>query len=46
MHSISTSSIKLSEKLGQVAKETDRSNANVGNNFSAKLLQLASESNK
>jgi ribonucleoside-triphosphate reductase len=46
MHNIRSSSIKLSEKLGEVAKETDRSNANVGNNFSGKLLQLASESNK
>jgi len=46
MHNIQSSSIKLSEKLGEVAKETDRSNANVGNNFSGKLLQLAAESNK
>jgi ribonucleoside-triphosphate reductase len=46
MHNISSTSIKLSEKLGEVSKETDRSNANVGNNFSGKLLQLASEASK
>jgi ribonucleoside-triphosphate reductase len=46
MQNISSTSIKLSEKLGEVSKETDRSNANVGNNFSGKLLQLASEASK
>jgi ribonucleoside-triphosphate reductase len=35
--------IKSIEKIGI---ETDRDNANVGNNFSAKLLRIASEANK
>lgn len=35
--------MKAIEKIGI---ETDRDNANVGNNFSAKLLRIASESNK
>lgn len=35
--------MKAVEKIGI---ETDRDNANVGNNFSAKLLRIASESNK
>lgn len=30
----------------QLGKETDRDNGNVGNNFSAKLLRIASEANK
>ncbi|WP_123052663.1 anaerobic ribonucleoside triphosphate reductase [Clostridium sp. JN-1] len=35
--------MKVIEKIGI---ETDRDNANVGNNFSSKLLRIASESNK
>lgn len=38
-----------SELMGAIEKigiETDRDNANVGNNFSSKLLRIASESNK
>lgn len=35
--------MKVIEKIGV---QTDRDNANVGNNFSAKLLRIASESNK
>ncbi|WP_288222228.1 anaerobic ribonucleoside triphosphate reductase [uncultured Clostridium sp.] len=35
--------MKAIEKIGI---ETDRDNANVGNNFSSKLLRIASESNK
>lgn len=35
--------MKTIEALG---KETDRDNGNVGNNFSAKLLRIASEANK
>lgn len=35
--------MKSIEKIGV---QTDRDNANVGNNFSAKLLRIASESNK
>lgn len=35
--------MKVIEKIGV---ETDRDNANVGNNFSSKLLRIASESNK
>jgi ribonucleoside-triphosphate reductase len=35
--------IKTIEKIGI---QTDRDNANVGNNFSAKLLRIASEANK
>jgi ribonucleoside-triphosphate reductase len=35
--------LKSIEKIGV---ETDRDNANVGNNFSAKLLRIASEANK
>ncbi|MDW8802446.1 anaerobic ribonucleoside triphosphate reductase [Clostridium sp. A1-XYC3] len=35
--------MKAIEKIGV---ETDRDNANVGNNFSSKLLRIASESNK
>ena len=32
--------------INSIGVETDRDNANVGNNFSAKLLRIASESNK
>ena len=32
--------------IRKIAVETDRDNANVGNNFSAKLLRIASEANK
>lgn len=32
--------------IGKIAEETTRDNANVGNNFSAKLLQIASVANK
>lgn len=32
--------------INKIGKETDRDNANVGNNFSAKLLRIASEANK
>ncbi|MBC2393208.1 anaerobic ribonucleoside triphosphate reductase [Clostridium acetobutylicum] len=35
--------MKIIDKIGV---ETDRDNANVGNNFSSKLLRIASESNK
>ena len=35
--------MKVIKKIGV---ETDRDNANVGNNFSSKLLRIASESNK
>ena len=34
------------DAIGKIAQETDRDNANVGNNFSSKLLRIASESNK
>lgn len=37
---------KLMKTIQGVSKETHRENANVGNNFSAKLLQIASASNK
>ena len=36
----------LMEKIKQIGVVTDRDNANVGNNFSAKLLRIASEANK
>ncbi len=36
----------LMSKIHAVGIETDRDNANVGNNFSSKLLRIASESNK
>lgn len=36
----------LMRAVGQIGVETDRDNANVGNNFSSKLLRIASESNK
>lgn len=32
--------------ISKIGVETDRDNANVGNNFSSKLLRIASESNK
>lgn len=34
------------QAIGKIAEETDRDNANVGNNFSSKLLRISSESNK
>ncbi|WP_027632540.1 anaerobic ribonucleoside-triphosphate reductase [Clostridium hydrogeniformans] len=36
----------LMKAIGKIGEETDRDNANVGNNFSSKLLRIASESNK
>ncbi|MFD3158463.1 anaerobic ribonucleoside-triphosphate reductase [Haloimpatiens sp. FM7330] len=36
----------LMNVIEQIGVETDRDNANVGNNFSSKLLRIASESNK
>ncbi|AIV03438.1 anaerobic ribonucleoside-triphosphate reductase [Candidatus Malacoplasma girerdii] len=36
----------LMKKIIKIGIETDRDNANVGNNFSAKLLRIASEANK
>ena len=36
----------LMSKIIAIGVETDRDNANVGNNFSAKLLRIASETNK
>jgi anaerobic ribonucleoside-triphosphate reductase len=36
----------LMKSIGKIGVETDRDNANVGNNFSSKLLRIASESNK
>ena len=36
----------LMKAIEQIGIETDRDNANVGNNFSSKLLRIASESNK
>lgn len=36
----------LMKAIEQIGVETDRDNANVGNNFSSKLLRIASESNK
>ncbi len=36
----------LMKKIVAIGVETDRDNANVGNNFSAKLLRIASEANK
>ncbi|MCQ3907421.1 MAG: ATP cone domain-containing protein [Mycoplasmoidaceae bacterium] len=37
---------RLMDTIYKIGIETDRDNANVGNNFSAKLLRIASESNK
>ena len=36
----------LMKAIKRIGIETDRDNANVGNNFSSKLLRIASESNK
>ncbi|WP_244834259.1 anaerobic ribonucleoside triphosphate reductase [Clostridium sp. BJN0001] len=36
----------LMRTIQKIGVETDRDNANVGNNFSSKLLRIASESNK
>lgn len=36
----------LMKTIEEIGVETDRDNANVGNNFSSKLLRIASESNK
>ncbi|MGL4739201.1 MAG: anaerobic ribonucleoside-triphosphate reductase [Sarcina sp.] len=36
----------LMKAIARIGVETDRDNANVGNNFSSKLLRIASESNK
>ncbi len=36
----------LMKAIRRIGVETDRDNANVGNNFSSKLLRIASESNK
>ena len=36
----------LMKAINKIGIETDRDNANVGNNFSSKLLRIASESNK
>jgi ribonucleoside-triphosphate reductase (formate) len=36
----------LMKAIQSIGVETDRDNANVGNNFSSKLLRIASESNK
>ena len=36
----------IMKTLNNIAIETDRDNANVGNNFSAKLLRMATESSK
>ncbi|MCC9293728.1 anaerobic ribonucleoside triphosphate reductase [Clostridium sp. WLY-B-L2] len=36
----------LMKAIDKIGIQTDRDNANVGNNFSAKLLRIASESNK
>ena len=38
--------MQLIKAIQQIGKETTRDNANVGNNFSAKLLQIASEGSK
>jgi ribonucleoside-triphosphate reductase len=37
---------ELMKVINKIGVETDRDNANVGNNFSAKLLRIASEANK
>ena len=37
---------ELMKAINRIGIETDRDNANVGNNFSSKLLRIASESNK
>lgn len=43
---IRQSKSQLMNIIYKIGIETDRDNANVGNNFSAKLLRIASESNK
>ena len=43
---IRQSNTKLMKKIRSIGVETDRDNANVGNNFSSKLLRIASETNK
>ncbi|GMO13354.1 MAG: anaerobic ribonucleoside triphosphate reductase [Mycoplasmoidaceae bacterium] len=37
---------RVLQAIAKIGIETDRDNANVGNNFSAKLLRIASEANK
>lgn len=37
---------RLMSSIKKIGVQTDRDNANVGNNFSAKLLRIASEANK
>lgn len=37
---------RLMKVISSIGVQTDRDNANVGNNFSAKLLRIASEANK
>jgi ribonucleoside-triphosphate reductase len=37
---------EIMKQIKKIGVQTDRDNANVGNNFSAKLLRIASESNK
>ena len=44
--SIRESKSDLMKKIISIGIETDRDNANVGNNFSSKLLRIASEANK
>lgn len=43
---IRTKNSDLMKDIGKLGIMTDRDNANVGSNFSAKLLRIASESNK
>ncbi|GHU52538.1 hypothetical protein FACS189496_2840 [Bacilli bacterium] len=38
--------LPLLNSIKKIGVQTDRDNANVGNNFSAKLLRIASEANK
>jgi ribonucleoside-triphosphate reductase len=40
------SKLKIMSDIHKIGVQTDRDNANVGNNFSAKLLRIASEANK
>ena len=44
--SIRENNSKLMQVVGAIGVTTDRDNANVGNNFSSKLLRIASETNK
>jgi ribonucleoside-triphosphate reductase len=37
---------KIMKDIMKIGVQTDRDNANVGNNFSSKLLRIASEANK